>query len=102
MYITLNEARSHLNITDEFFTEDDIYIKGLIAAAENAVANDIDRPLEDCMDPNSGDLYPSLKHAMLMLIGSAYSYRESITVQNIKKVPIYDLLVNPYRRTSIA
>lgn len=101
MYITLKEARKHLNIDDDFFTEDDGYILALIEAAENAVAFDIDRRLSDCIDSRTGTLFPSLRQAILMLIGSAYNFRESITVQNIKSVPVYDLLLTPYRKYSI-
>lgn len=101
MYITLDEAKRHLNLTDDFYTDDDQYITTLIMAAENAVSNAIDRPLEHCVDPTSGGLYPSLRHAVLMLIGSAYNFRESVTVQNIKSVPIYDMLLAPYRRHSV-
>lgn len=101
MYITLKEARKHLNLDDEFFTEDDDYILTLIEAAENAIGNEINRPLSECVNPATGDLYASLKHAVLMIIGSAYNYRESITVQSIKDVPLYDLLIGPYKRHSI-
>ena len=101
MYITLSESRQNLNITDDFFTEDDCYISSLILAAEKGVENFIDRPLESCVDRHTGELGASLRQAILMLVGSAYNFRESITVQNIKTVPIYDMLLAPYRRHSV-
>lgn len=90
-----------MNLTDDFFTDDDAYIVTLIEAAEGAVANDIDRPLKECIDPVTRELFASLRHAILMLIGSAYSYRESVTVQNVKNVSIYEMLISPFRKQSI-
>jgi hypothetical protein len=46
MYIDNVILKKHLNI-DEFFVDDDEYIKALCLAAENAVENHISRPLTE-------------------------------------------------------
>lgn len=46
MYIDNVLLKKHLNI-DEFYVEDDEYIKALCLAAENAVENHIARPLTE-------------------------------------------------------
>lgn len=46
MYITLNQAKKHLQI-DESFTEDDNYILMLITVAEDSVSQHLDIALSD-------------------------------------------------------
>lgn len=101
MYITLKEAKQHLNIDDDFFKEDDPYILSLIEMAEMALSGELNRPLGDCIDPRTGDLAASLKHVVKMLVATAYNFRETITVQNVKNLSFYDLLIAPFRKYSI-
>ena len=74
MYVTVAEAKKHLNI-DTSFTDDDTYIGGLISVAENVVQKHIDRELSEF----GATLPPPLKQAMLLLIGNYYANRESVT-----------------------
>lgn len=101
MYITLSEAKKHLNL-DEFFTDDDRYVLSLIEVAEDAVAGRINRPLASCVDPKTGYLFPSVSHAIKLLIGTYYSQREATAPQQIKEVPVaFDFLSDLNRRYTI-
>lgn len=96
MYLNLEQIKKHLNI-DSYFTEDDDYLMMLANVAENTVAKHIDCNLSDLCD-NSGDLEPPLIHAMLLLIGSMYMQRESVTYSTITEVPhSYNYLLDLYK-----
>lgn len=87
MFITLPEARKHLNL-DDFFHDDDNYILTLIRVCEDAVSKRIDRKLEDCVERSTGELEPSVKHAVLLLLGTYYSQREATSPTQITDVPL--------------
>lgn len=76
MYITLSKAKQHL-VLDESFRDDDQLIISYINAAESAVSKHLDRPLEECLV--NGRLDPSVENAVLLLLGSFYANRESVT-----------------------
>lgn len=98
MYITLTEARKHLNITDEWFKEDDEYIKELIGVAEDAVEKRIGKKLSKCID-NDGGLEASVKHSILVLIATYYNQREATSPSTISKVPYtFDFLADLNKR----
>lgn len=84
MYITLNQAKKHLNI-DESFIDDDSYINDLISVAELTVEMHINQPLSGLTTSviTSGEtvnvLPAALQHAMLLLIGGLYSIRENVS-----------------------
>lgn len=86
MYLTKETVRKHLNL-DEFFTDDDSYLLDLIKVAEDATEKRIGKPLSKCIDKKTGDLIPSIKHTILLLIGTLYSQRESTSPSTITKVP---------------
>lgn len=92
MYITLAEAKKHLNI-DTVFTDDDTYIQSLINVAENVVQQHIDVEL------SSFEVLPSpLKQAMLLLIGNYYANRESVTFGAATPLPhAYQYLIALYK-----
>lgn len=97
MYISLEEAKKHLNIDPEF-TEDDAYIESLIAVAEDAVAKHIDMALYDLSD-DDGCLPSGLKHAILLFVGNMYDHRESTITLNINEVPLaYNYLLDLYQK----
>lgn len=85
MYITLSEAKKHLNIED-WFTEDDKYILQLISVSEDVVEKRIGKPLHKCIDKD-GYLEPSIKHSILLLLGTYYMNRESTAPNNVKPIP---------------
>lgn len=85
MYITLSEAKRHLNIDDEY-TLDDEYIISLIQTAENAVAKKLDRPFAALVQQD-GTIPPTVKHSVLLLTGTLYSQRESVAPIQLHTVP---------------
>jgi hypothetical protein len=84
--LSLKEIHKHLNIEDDF-KEDDILLMQYCEAAEltikNAIQPDHD---EDLLDEN-GDYLPNVRHAILLLIGTWYQTRESITFGVANKFP---------------
>lgn len=81
MYITLAEAKKHLNINSDF-TDDDAYIQSLINVCENIVQKHIDRELSEY-----GTLPTPLKQGMLLLIGNYYANRESVAFSSVSPLP---------------
>lgn len=93
MYLTISEARKHLNL-DEFFTEDDNYIIELIKVCEDAVEKRIGRRLETCIDKD-GALIPSIKHTILLLLSTYYNQREATSPTTVTEVPYtFDFLAS--------
>lgn len=84
MYITKNEAKRHLNI-DEDFHDDDELILTYIQIAEDAVEKHLDRDLKDCT--KNGLLFPNIKGAILLLVGTYYANRENVTFGKPQEVP---------------
>lgn len=84
MYILKNTAKKHLNI-DLDYCDDDELILTYIQIAEDAVAKHLDRDLKDCME--NGELYPSVKGAILLLIGTYYANRENVSFAKATEVP---------------
>lgn len=96
MYITLAEAKKHLNL-DSGYTEDDAYIESLISTAENAVQQHVNRPLEE-MAESGGTIPAPLLHAMLLMVGNLYQNREIAGYKNImNNQRSYDYLIDLYR-----
>lgn len=90
-YLTLSEAKAHLNI-DSQFTDDDSYISSLCCAAEDATAIYIDLPLSQLEDAQ-GKLPVSIMQAMLLLVGGWYAVREAISPTTLTQVPLaYEFL----------
>lgn len=73
MYVTLAEAKQHLNI-EANYTAEDTYLTALIGVAEDTVERHICYSLADWADNNT--LPPALKHAILLYVGELYSNRE--------------------------
>ena len=89
MYVTLTEAKKHLNI-DESFQDDDNYIGVLIQVAEEAIAHHIDIALEDMVV--DGVLPSAIHHSILLLVGNLYANREPVAYTSVAKVP-YTLIL---------
>lgn len=95
-YISLEEAKKHLNIEAEF-TDDDKYISDLVSAAEYVVAEDICTPLKEIED-EEGEIPPPLRQAILLMIGTFYASRETIAFGVlVNTVPTYKYLISLYR-----
>lgn len=83
-YLTLDRIKKHL-VIDSFYTDDDDYLTSLADVVESVVEKHIDDSLESLC--KGGELPPPLLQAMLLLIGSYYNTRESISTLTYKEVP---------------
>lgn len=96
MYIPLQKIKKHLNI-DNDFTEDDNYIQHLIEVAETVVERHIGYKLSDLSDKNEGQIPAPLEHAMLLMIGTFYNTRESVTFGSGTELPLaYSYLLDMF------
>ncbi len=95
-YISLEEARKHLNIEPDFKDDDD-YITELIESAELVVEKDICVPLAE-IEAVEGRIPPPLKRAILLLVGSFYASRETEAFGVLmSKLPRYSHIIGLYR-----
>jgi hypothetical protein len=96
MYITLEQAKQHLNI-DQSYSIDDEYITQLIGVAEDVVSKHIDDKLID-IEIEAGVLPASIVHAMLLLIGNFYANREPVAFASSNEIPLnYQYLLSLYK-----
>lgn len=84
-YLNLEIIKNHLNL-DQNFDADDFYLNALYDVAVEAVSKYIDSPLEQLEDEH-GMLPSSVIHAMLLLIGTWYNIRESVSNASMQPVP---------------
>lgn len=84
--IDLQLLKKHLNIEEEF-TEDDTYLEMLSDSAVGFVEKYLEDSLELIADDNGGELPPSLKLAIFILVADWYAYRESVTNLSVNKLP---------------
>lgn len=92
MYLSIADVKRHLIIDHN---EDDMYLADLITVAEDAVRRDLNvyslKELEDC----TGMLPACVTQAMLLLIGTLYANRESVTYGQARPVPhSYEFLLD--------
>lgn len=92
MYISLEDIKKHLIIDH---CDDDLLLADLETVAEDAVRRDLNlyslKEIEDC----TGMLPACVLHAMLLLIGTLYANRESISYGQAHVVPhSYTLLLD--------
>lgn len=96
MYLQLYQIKKHLNV-DEDFHSDDEYLVELAQAAQNVVEVHLDRPL-DSLENEEGYIPSSLTQAMLLLIGTWYASRESVSFANSTVLPhSYDYIIALYK-----
>lgn len=96
MYISLDYAKKHLNIEDDF-KDDDEYILGLINAAEQSVRVHVNEDFDTLAEKNGGCLPAPLLQAMLLAIGNWYQNREPLGTRNMALPFNYDYLISLYR-----
>lgn len=95
-YLTVEKVKQHLNI-DSYYTDDDTYLASLIDVVQNVVEKHIDNSLVT-LQGEGGELPPPLLHAMLLLIGSFYNNRESVSNLTMKEVPLgYNYLLDLFK-----
>lgn len=84
MYVTVKQAKKHLQIDDDF-KDDDEYILLLIQVAEDAIESNLNIPLASLL--KDGWLPKSVYHSILLMIGNLYSNREPVSFTSATKVP---------------
>lgn len=96
MYITLEQVKKHLNV-DEEFTSDDLYILDLITVSEDATSRHLNIALNEL--EAGGKLPPAIIHAMLLMIGNLYANREPVSYGVMVKIPLsYEYLIGLYKK----
>lgn len=96
MYITLEEAKKHLQI-DQEFTGDDAYITSLIEVSEDSVSKHLDIALEGLIA--RGKLPPAVKQAILLMVGNLYANREPVSYSGTVKIPYtMEYLIGLYKK----
>jgi uncharacterized phage protein (predicted DNA packaging) len=96
LYIDIDLLKRHLNL-DAWFNGDDLYLAHLIMVCQEAVERAIDDKFSNLEDEN-GDIPSALAHAILLLCGTYYDDRESITHSNAVKIPhAFEYLLDLYR-----
>lgn len=99
MFITLKNAKKHLNIDDSFIGDDD-YITSLIKVAEDAVVKNENIALKDMVE--DGELPSSIIHSILLLVGNLYNNREATSYSAVSEVPYtYKYLINLNRNFTV-
>ena len=92
MYLSVNDVKRHLIIDHN---DDDLLLADLITVAEDAVRRDLNlyslKDIEDC----NGMLPASVLQAQLLLIGTLYANRESVSYGQAHPVPhSYEYLIS--------
>ena len=99
-YLQLNIVKKHL-LVDEDFKDDDNYIKLLADTAEQLVEKYLDNKLSVIVNDNDGILPAPIYHAMLLLVGTWYMTRESISFGSPQQIPHgVDALLSCYKNYS--
>lgn len=93
-YLTLEMCKKHVYVEHD---EDNDYIEQAAEAAEQAVENYLQSPLEDYAD-DSGAIPRAIIHGMLLFFGSLYASREAFTGFGVNTHPSILALLNPYKR----
>lgn len=89
------KIKAQLNI-DLDYNDEDEYLLMLGDVAVKAVENHIDCPIDRFVD-DDGELEAPLLHACLLMIGTLYQNRESVSFTQGYKVPhAYEYLLQPY------
>ena len=96
MYLTIDDVKKHLYIDHD---DDNRYIADLITVAEDAVKTDLNLDSLCEIEDETGMLPASVIQAMLLLIGTLYANRESVTYGTPHTVPhSYDFLIDLNRK----
>ena len=84
MYLTVQDCKRHLIIDHN---DDDLYLADLITVAEDAVRRDLNLYSLKEIENSVGMLPACVTQAMLLLIGTLYANRESISYGSPHPVP---------------
>ena len=93
LYVNVEELKAHLNIDIQ---SDDDYIEQLSMAAQNSVEKRIQCQLSEYVN-KEGNLIPSLKHAIKIMVATLYDNREAVSFGQPHPVPYtLDYLITPF------
>ena len=96
MYLSLSDVKQHLLIDHN---DDDRYLADLITVAEDAVKTDLNLDSLCELEDETGMLPASVIQAQLLLIGTLYANRESVTYGTPHTVPhSYEYLLDLNRK----
>lgn len=96
-FLELNQIKKHLNIDDDF-KDDDLYLESLGDVAEQIVSCHINNCLKEFHKSN---IPAPIVHACLLMVGSLYANRESISNTVNQELPLgYRYLLAPYKNYS--
>ncbi len=96
MYTDLATIKRQLNI-ETTYTDEDTYLTHLYNVAEDAVERHLDIPLE-YLEDSSNNIPSAVIHAMLLMIGTMYNFRESEIVGSTTSINhAYDYLLSLYK-----
>ena len=88
--LTLEEVKLHLRVDH---AEEDSLLAGLIATATAACAD----YLNILPSELATNVPAPVKSAALLLVGTLYEHRESVSERPYNKNPAFEALLNPYR-----
>lgn len=95
-YLDLEAIKQHLNISLDY-SGDDLYLYALLSVCQAAVEKHIDRKLSELEDED-GDIPAPIGQAILLLIGTFYAVRESVSSASMTPVPhTFDYLCDLYK-----
>lgn len=95
MYLTIADIKRHLIIDHN---DDDQYLADLETVAEDAVKRDLNLYSLKEIEDATGMLPAAVTQAMLLLIGTLYANRESVSYGTPSVVPhSYEYLLDLYR-----
>lgn len=94
MILDLDIVKKHLNVD---FDADDDLILNYTEAAEQAVERHLNIPLAHLAAKNRGCVPAPVQHAIMLMVGTMYANRESVSNQTLKEVPLcYKYLIDLY------
>lgn len=94
MILNLELVKRHLNVD---YDDDDDLILSYAQAAEQAVERHINVPLAHLQAKSGGEVPAPVQQAMLLMTGTLYAHRESVTPMSLKEVPLcYKYLLDLY------
>lgn len=93
-YLTLPEAKKHLNVEHD---EDDDFITELIDVAEDLLSSLLSRDLIT-VEEATGALPPALRHALRLIVARYYADREGYRAGRFTELPFtIAALISKYR-----
>lgn len=96
-FLNLDQIKRHLNI-DDFYHDDDQYLVDLGEVAELSVERHLANSLNKLAENNGGELPKPIIHAMLLMVGTFYQNRESVSFASASKIPLaYEYLIALYQ-----